>query len=159
MRLVSLPTLRKRSKKRTILTFATRPPGTDAYTFVPTVTFDNGWTFPAGQWTPGATSGSDATSPTPSWQWDVPSTTLAKGSGPDPTQYFQYCPITNDDYDNGFDWEMLSDECRAELDPYCNPTVLTGTPLASTVFPSSCLPSVIVAGLTDDGAIPTTTAV
>ncbi|EHL01783.1 hypothetical protein M7I_2133 [Glarea lozoyensis 74030] len=32
---------------------------------------------------------------------------MTRGSGPDPTAYFLNCPIKGQDYDNGFDWEMI----------------------------------------------------
>jgi len=57
-------------------------------------------------------------------------------------KYTEFCPITYDDYDAGFDWEDLSDECKTMLIPYCSPFA-TGDPLPSTSFPSTCLPTAV----------------
>jgi len=117
-----------------------RPPGTDKYDFHATATFSWTWAAPSGQWVPRPTQGNPLGNATTGLQFHMPTTTLEKGQGPDPTAYFANCPVTGEDYDNGFDWELVSSECLDVLDPYCNPA-LTGTPLPKTSFPSSCMPS------------------
>jgi hypothetical protein len=117
-----------------------RPPGTDSYDFHATATFSWTWTAPTGQWVPGLTRGVPLGNATTDLQFVMPTTTLTSGQGPNPTPYFANCPVTNEDRDNGFDWEFVPTECWELLDPYCNPA-LTGTPLPSTTFPAECMPS------------------
>ncbi|KAI6080958.1 hypothetical protein F4821DRAFT_265393 [Hypoxylon rubiginosum] len=117
-------------------TICVTPPGSDSYDVTITATFNNTWTWPAGSWVPGPTQGTPLNTTT-EWVTAIPTTTMTTGEGPAPTDYFANCPLDDDVYDTGFDWEMLDDECKELLSPYCDP-VLTGTPLPSTTFPSSC---------------------
>lgn len=56
---------------------------------------------------------------------------LTESPIPSLADYFKYCPLTDQMWDDGFDWEGLSTGCTNLLNKYCNP-VLTGTPLPST---------------------------
>ncbi|KAJ6151669.1 hypothetical protein N7470_006797 [Penicillium chermesinum] len=55
--------------------------------------------------------------------------------------YSKYCPILDEDYEDGFRWEDLSDTCQDLLDPYCSPDIHSPSP-KSTEFPGSCTPTV-----------------
>ncbi|KAI0439808.1 hypothetical protein F4803DRAFT_568059 [Xylaria telfairii] len=118
-------------------TICITPPGTNSYDGSITATFNDTWTWPAGSWVPGPTQGVPLGNTTTDWFPPIQTTTLTTGKGPAPTEYFANCPLDDAVYDTGFDWELISQECKDLLSPYCDP-VLTGTPLPSTTFPSSC---------------------
>lgn len=54
--------------------------------------------------------------------------------------YSKYCPISDEDYEDGFQWEDLSGNCQDLLDPYCSPDIYSPSP-KSTKFPGSCTPT------------------
>ncbi|KAI0197887.1 hypothetical protein F4808DRAFT_284707 [Astrocystis sublimbata] len=114
------------------------PPGTDNYDVTMTASFNHTFTFPSGSWVPGPTQGTPLGNTTTDWVTPVQTTTLTTGKGAEPTKYYAYCPLDDEVYDEGFDWEIISQECRDLLSPYCDPAT-TGNPLPSTTFPSSCL--------------------
>ncbi|OQD80022.1 hypothetical protein PENANT_c040G10752 [Penicillium antarcticum] len=58
--------------------------------------------------------------------------------------YSKYCPILDDDYEDGFQWEDLSGNCQDLLDPYCSPDIHSPSP-KSTKFPGSCTPTAVSA--------------
>ncbi|OGE49080.1 hypothetical protein PENARI_c023G09001 [Penicillium arizonense] len=62
-------------------------------------------------------------------------------------EYSKYCPISDEDYEDGFQWEDLSDSCQDLLDPYCNPDIDSASP-KSTNFPGSCTPTPVSATTT-----------
>lgn len=51
-----------------------------------------------------------------------------------------YCPITEQDIDNGFTESDLPDACEDLLEPYCSPDPNAPIP-TSTRFPAVCTPS------------------
>ncbi|KAF2818197.1 hypothetical protein CC86DRAFT_435089 [Ophiobolus disseminans] len=116
------------------------PPGTTKYDFTPTATWDDAWTWPSGQWEAGPTQGVPLTN-TSSLQFEIPTITLSTIATPIPNlmDYYKWCPLTEEVLDAGFDWEELSIGCTNLLKKYCEPAI-TGTPLSSTQFPSSCFP-------------------
>ncbi|EPE27579.1 LysM [Glarea lozoyensis ATCC 20868] len=97
-------------------TICITPPGTDNYDLQVTATFSWTWTVPSGQWVPGPTQGSPLGNSTTNLQFVMPTTTMTRGSGPDPTAYFLNCPIKGQDYDNGFDWEMINKPLTIMID-------------------------------------------
>lgn len=64
----------------------------------------------------------------------------------------QYCPVTDLDLENGFDWDDLTQTCLDLIMPYCQGDP-TATTLTSRRFPASCSPSFYLT------ATPTTPAV
>ncbi|KAI0487067.1 hypothetical protein F4859DRAFT_510850 [Xylaria cf. heliscus] len=114
------------------------PPGSNTYNGSVTATFNDTWVWPSGSWVAGPTQGTPLVNATTDWVPPIQTTTLTTGKGAAPTDYFANCPLTDQIYDTGFDWELISQECKDLLSPYCDP-VLTGKPLPSTTFPSSCL--------------------
>lgn len=117
-------------------TICITPPGSYSYDVATTASFNHTWTWPAGSWVPGPTQGTLLGNVTTDWTTPIQTTTLTTGHAV-PSDYFANCPLNDDVYDAGFDWELISQECKDLLSPYCDP-VLTGTPLPSTTFPSSC---------------------
>jgi hypothetical protein len=117
----------------------TSPPGTDDFKFTPTATFNDTWTWPDGSWVPAPTQGTPLNSTTSTWV--VPTTTIAGTATLDSSilAYYTNCPLTDQHWEDGFDWSLLSRVCGVLLDRYCEPE-LTGTPLQPTTFPSSCFP-------------------
>lgn len=51
-----------------------------------------------------------------------------------------YCPITDEDYANGFEEADLPDACEALIEPYCWPNP-DAPILTSTTFPAACKPN------------------
>ncbi|KAM0669445.1 hypothetical protein ACQRIU_003007 [Beauveria bassiana] len=124
------------------------PPGTDHYDVNGTVTWSTGPTRPpTGTWAPLPTTGRTAGSETiPEIITDAPTQT-ASGNATATSEWNQVvtnCPVSDDDVEAGFDWDMLSDECSEMLEPYCTQPLPGSTYPASTTFPSSCLPSAIL---------------
>ncbi|KAM3527433.1 hypothetical protein NHJ13051_002971 [Beauveria bassiana] len=124
------------------------PPGTDHYDVNGTVTWSTGPTRPpTGTWAPLPTTGRPAGSETiPEIITDAPTQT-ASGNATATSEWNQVvtnCPVSDDDVEAGFDWDMLSDECSEMLEPYCTQPLPGSTYPASTTFPSSCLPSAIL---------------
>ncbi|KAL4805718.1 hypothetical protein BDV18DRAFT_139700 [Aspergillus unguis] len=68
--------------------------------------------------------------------------------------YMKYCPINNIDYDNGFQWIDLSEDCQEILEPYCTPDIDAPSP-SSTQFPDSCTPARVSATTTSGTPTPT----
>ena len=52
----------------------------------------------------------------------------------------QYCPITEEDYSNGWTISDLPESCEDLLDEYCDPPANATMP-ASTVLPATCSPA------------------
>ncbi|KAJ4154102.1 hypothetical protein LMH87_010565 [Akanthomyces muscarius] len=124
------------------------PPGTDHYDVNGTVTWTTGPTRPpTGTWAPLPTTGRPAGNESiPVVITDAPTQT-ASGNATATSEWDQIvtnCPVSDDVLEAGFDWEMLSDECSEMLEPYCTQPLPGTTYPASTAFPSSCLPSVIL---------------
>ncbi|KAL3477066.1 hypothetical protein BJX99DRAFT_257753 [Aspergillus californicus] len=71
--------------------------------------------------------------------------------------YMKYCPIGNSDYDNGFQWIDLSEDCQEILEPYCTPDIYAPSP-SSTHFPDSCTPARASATATSGTPTPTPTS-
>ncbi|KAJ3495216.1 hypothetical protein NLG97_g3551 [Lecanicillium saksenae] len=116
------------------------PPGSMVYDGSTTVDFNSTWTLPPGSWVPGPTTGQTATT-TGYYPTIVTSMATLNATRASIYQsYIQYCPITAADYDNGFEWALLDEDCSSLLDPYCNPIPIGPTP-TSTTFPESCMPS------------------
>ncbi|KAL5371796.1 hypothetical protein DPSP01_013998 [Paraphaeosphaeria sporulosa] len=119
------------------------PPGTKSYSFTPTATWNDTWTWPDGSWVTGPTAGVPLANRTTtlSGEFSMTTETLSLVESPIASlaDYFKYCPLTDQIWDDGFDWEGLSTGCTNLLNKYCNP-VLTGTPLPSTSFPPNCFP-------------------
>ncbi|RAK98561.1 uncharacterized protein BO80DRAFT_412501 [Aspergillus ibericus CBS 121593] len=64
----------------------------------------------------------------------------------------QYCPITEDDYSNGWTISDLPESCEDLLDEYCDPPANATMP-ASTVLPATCSPAYYtVSGTTATGS-------
>jgi hypothetical protein len=61
--------------------------------------------------------------------------------------YSKYCPISAEDYAEGFQWEDLPENCQDLLDPYCTPDIYAASP-KSTTFPASCTPAQVSATTT-----------
>jgi hypothetical protein len=68
----------------------------------------------------------------------------------------KYCPISAADYDQGFQWIDLSDDCQELLDPYCQPDPDSASP-TSTTFPTFCIPGNASATTTTEPLTPTAT--
>ncbi|OGE48227.1 hypothetical protein PENARI_c031G09261 [Penicillium arizonense] len=69
--------------------------------------------------------------------------------------YSKYCPISNEDYEDGFQWADLPGNCQDLLETYCEPDIDVPSP-QSTNFPGSCTP-VPVSETTTSSATPTST--
>ncbi|CAG8067732.1 unnamed protein product [Penicillium nalgiovense] len=69
--------------------------------------------------------------------------------------YSKYCPISNEDYEDGFQWVDLPENCQDLLEPYCVPDINAPSP-KSTKFPGSCTPA-LVSATTTGSATPTST--
>lgn len=68
--------------------------------------------------------------------------------------YMRHCPISATDYDHGFQWIDLSEECQDILEPYCTPDIYAPSP-TPTEFPDSCTPAQVSATTTGDTTTPT----
>ncbi|PSN61472.1 hypothetical protein BS50DRAFT_651680 [Corynespora cassiicola Philippines] len=121
-------------------TICITPPGTNTYSFRPTATWDDAWTWPDGSWTGGPTQGTPLGNTT-EFQFTIPTETLSLVESPNPTlaEYYKWCPITSEMWDEGFSWEGLSTGCMNLLEKYCLPKI-SGSPLPSTSFPPTCFP-------------------
>lgn len=59
--------------------------------------------------------------------------------------YIEHYPVTGEDILDGFEWDMIDENCQSLLEPYCSPTPTEGQPPpTSTTFPTSCLPSYVM---------------
>ncbi|KPM43204.1 hypothetical protein AK830_g3331 [Neonectria ditissima] len=126
-------------------TICVSPPGEDKYEGPPQVTWSTSKTALSGDWQAAPTAGSDASNSTVVETKVIPTVTIT-GNATRATEYHKYvrwCPIDDEVGEQGFRWENLDEKCQDMLEPYCSPEV-TGEPLPSTKFPSSCLPSVVL---------------
>jgi hypothetical protein len=73
--------------------------------------------------------------------------------------YSQYCPLTNQDYEEGYIYADLSEICEDLFDKYCHPDLSKRKPTPTT-FPTSCFPwrtSVTPTDMTITGIAPSST--
>jgi hypothetical protein len=133
-----------------------RPPGTEEYTPVNlTVNLGYSWVTPAGSWTAAATSGSAAPNSTvntklfPRTPFPTSTTVYNATAIALMDKYAAHCPVTQKDFDDGFQWHYLSPRCYNILHPYCG--ARTEGPLpTSTTFPAECLPSAAIKRVRDE---------
>jgi hypothetical protein len=64
-------------------------------------------------------------------------------------KYAVHCPVTDEDFERGFEWQHLSYECYEMLHPYCGART-TGPLPTSTTFPAECLPSAAMKRVSDE---------
>jgi hypothetical protein len=131
-------------------TICVSPPNTEEYTPVNlTVTWAHTWSTPAGSWVTAATEGTQAPNstartaffprtplPTATIAWNATEYNLVE-------KYAQHCPISAQDFEDGFQWYHLSSECFDLLFPYCSPRTEGPMPTPTT-FPRECMPSVVM---------------
>jgi hypothetical protein len=118
-------------------TICITPPGTDKYEAAPTASFGFTWTWPSGTWVAGPTEGVPLENATTDWVPEISATTMTQGS-PVPSQYYENCPLNENVWDAGFEWEFINDDCKEMFENYCFPEFTTGPPFPKTTFPSSC---------------------
>ena len=53
--------------------------------------------------------------------------------------YSKYCPLTDEDYDGGYFFAEVPDNCEELFEKYCEPNLDEPKP-TSTMFPRSCFP-------------------
>lgn len=56
----------------------------------------------------------------------------------------RHCPITDKDFERGFEWYYLSPKCDTLLRPFCNPIVGAPEPTGVDKVPHECMPSAVM---------------
>lgn len=128
-------------------TICVSPPGSGDWDIPITVTYNETWTLPTGDWVPlpSATEASNVT-----WSDPYALGTVGTITATANTTYESLgasritdCPISDQDISGGFEWALLPEDCSSSMEPYCTPFLDEPAP-PSTTFASSCLPSVIM---------------
>ncbi|KAL4787164.1 hypothetical protein BJX76DRAFT_29075 [Aspergillus varians] len=128
-------------------TICVSPPGSGDWHIPITVTYNETWTLPAGDWVP-LPSATDAANVT--WSDPYAIGTVGTITATANTTYANLgasritdCPVSDQDINRGFEWALLPEDCSRSMEPYCTPFLDEPAPPLTT-FASSCLPSVIM---------------
>ncbi|RHZ63587.1 LysM peptidoglycan-binding domain-containing protein [Aspergillus thermomutatus] len=128
-------------------TICVSPPGSGDWDIPITVTYNETWTVPTGDWValPSAAEASNVTRTDPYAFGSVGTVTATANM-----TYWSLgasritdCPVKDQDIEDGFDWALMPEDCSSSMEPYCTPFLDEPAP-PSTTFASSCLPSVIM---------------
>lgn len=137
-------------------TICISPPGSGAWDIPITVTptSNDTWTLPAGNWgpLPSATEAANV-----SWSDPHAFGTVGTVTATANTSYASLvasritaCPVSDADISNGFEWAMLPEDCSSVMAPYCTPDLDEPVP-EETTFAESCLPSVVMSSMSNEG--------
>ncbi|KAL4947549.1 hypothetical protein BDW69DRAFT_190101 [Aspergillus filifer] len=128
-------------------TICISPPGSGEWDIPITVTYTEIFTTPAGDWVtaPAATQAPNTTRTDPYALQPIGTLTATANM----TAYSlsvamaTACPISEEDYERGFEWELLPFDCSEVMELYCEPDPDSPAP-EETTFEPSCMPSVIM---------------
>ncbi|KAI7773858.1 hypothetical protein LA080_009709 [Diaporthe eres] len=128
-------------------TICVSPPGTETYNFTLSISWVEWATPTVGSWTTAPTMGEPqiATNATAAKRTAIPTfvynaTAEEQLNSLDKT----HCPITDDDFERGFEWYYLSSKCRTLLSPFCNPITGASEPAGAGNIPDECMPAVVM---------------
>ncbi|PKY05237.1 hypothetical protein P168DRAFT_318263 [Aspergillus campestris IBT 28561] len=128
-------------------TICVSPPGSDDWDIPITVSYNDTWTLPTGDWAPlpSATEASNVTYCDPHALGSIGTVTATANVTYSSlgASRITDCPVVDQDIERGFDLALLPEDCSSSMEPYCTPFLDEPAP-PSTTFASSCLPSVIM---------------
>ncbi|RHZ57207.1 hypothetical protein CDV55_105582 [Aspergillus turcosus] len=128
-------------------TICVSPPGSGDWDIPITVTYNETWTVPPGDWValPSAIEASNVTRTDPYAFGSIGTVTATANETYSSlgASRITDCPVKDQDIEDGFEWALLPEDCSSSMEPYCTPFLDEPAP-PSTTFASSCLPSVIM---------------